>query len=556
VRTAGDELDRLQQIAQAAPPTTDKQRETTSWSIPVDPGEWAKVPCWRSRGHWQDTLLDLQLEHDPAWLEARAIWKMAARTVAAVGYVLAEAADGKTGRHVTLSYDTIRARVLANTENSPGRTIRLTDNSSVRKCVDMLIHVGLLRRMATGRNFLSKEEKAEAFHTHGGHQNAAANVFACTLPQHLAATPAAARQPTEPAPTGTAAAAPAQPVQNPGCTDTISALSTFPTVKPSSPVNSDHLTPRGFERATRAQPQQKRVIREDASGYVPEMGRSLERHILIGKLDQWAFGAFTAPRTGKRGQLLRTHIGQVEHILTKAGIDVDAWAWWQIAEQIERAYATDKLTAAERIAASGDPLAYFAWMIHHTIPAGDQPRTIIPATPLNPAYQPPTRPAPLPVAPTRSAAELAADQQAADATIQRIRDEESTRRDARRQQLRVQRRALTDVLLGHGKHPADFPSTVRDLHSQIQALHEHLTGHGWTLDQDELNAGEIRWTDETSRLPHPASKEIADVTAIRFITPQTAAATHHYQLEQAGVPLTYPRLSISQLHTALARRAR
>jgi hypothetical protein len=566
VRTAGDALDRLQQFEQAAPPTPDgRTRETSSWSIPIDPGAWAAVPCWRSRRHWRDTMLDLQVENHPLWLEARARWKMASRTVFAVGYVLSEAAEGKTGRHVTISYDTVRARVLANTENAPGRTIRLTSNSAVAKCVKMLEHVGLIRFMATGRNFMSREEKAEAFHTHGGQQSAAANVFACTLPQHLAAPEAGA----QPAPE--AAAARTEPVETPAPTNTISALSPNRSLNSPLPVNSDHPSRRGLERPTGAQPRQKKVFREDASACVPESGRSLHRQVLLARLDQWSSGkplilhpnaattadgdvprgSLSAEKPGKRVPWRRNHIGRVEHALLAAGVDLNAWQWWQIIEQLERAYATDKLTAAQRVANSGDPLAYFTWMIRHTIAPGDEPRTIIPFTPWNPAYQPaaPVHHEPSPPSPSPTPAE----RQAIDATLETLHHDAAAARDARRHQLHTERRQLTDVLLGDGKHPSDFPTIVRDLHAEIQALHERLIARGWTLDHDELARGEIRWTNERTRTrPAPGQQ---DVTSIRFITPERAGTHHHYNLNQVGTPATLLRLTLPQLHAALDRTA-
>nr|AAR27480.1 RepA [Leifsonia xyli subsp. cynodontis] len=567
VRSAGELFDQLQQFAQAAPPAPEgRVRETSSWSIPIDPGAWAAVPCWRSRQHWLDTLLDLQTAHDPRWLEARTRWKMAARTVFAIAYVLAHAADRETGRHVTVFYDTVRARVLANTTAAPGRPIRLTSNSAIAKAIKMLEHIGLIRFMATGRNFLSREEKAEAFHTHGGQQAAAANVFACTLPQHLAA-PADSAQTTADG----AAPAPAQAVENSGPTSPISALSPLRSPNLPSSENLHHPSQGGLERPTGAQPGQKRVFREDASANVPESGRSLHRQVLLARLDQWSSGkplvlhphaarpadgdlprgSLSAEKPGKKVPWRRNHIGRVEKALEAAGVDLDHWQWWQIVEQLERAYATNKLTAAQRIASSGDPLAYFTWMIRNTIAPGDDPRTIVPYTPWNPAYQPATPPADQ--APAPSPAPTLAERQAIDTTIQTMRDDAAAARDARRHQLHIDRRQLTDVLLGEGKHPSDFPTIVRDLHNEIQTLHERLTNHGWTLDRDELHRGEIRWTNETTRTTRPQPSGAEAVTSIRFITPEHAGIHHHYNLNQAGTPNTFLRLTLPQLHAALDR---
>ncbi|UAJ81773.1 hypothetical protein IT072_20735 (plasmid) [Leifsonia sp. ZF2019] len=572
VRTAREALDSLEEFARQAPPTPEgRVREKTSWSIPIEPGAWAAVPCWESRRQWRDILLDLQNDNDPLWLEARAKWKMANRTAFAVAYVLSEAADGKTGRHVTISYRTVRARVLANTSRGSGRPIRIGD-SAVAKCVKMLEHVGLLRRMATGRNMLSREERAEAFHTHEGTQTAAANVFACTTPARLAA---AGGTPLASSPAARTAA-PVRPVDK-SCTDTtISDLSPLRSSNTTGPENLDHLPLREMERSSSAQPGIKRVVSEEASAYVPETPRTPGRIELLARLDQWSSGkdmilspdtaapadpaqlrgAFTRERIGKSGFPLVNRIGRLEAALLQAGVDLDAWTWWQIVEQVERRFATDKLTAAARVAAADDPIGYFTWMVKATITAGDTPRTITPPSPWNPAYQPAaataSRPAPAgpsPAAPVDDQADVVD----AEFTLSQLHAAAAAERDTRRAQLRTARRAITDVLFGEGRHPHEFETPARDLHAEIQALHERLTRRGWTLDLHELAQGEIRWNDERTRTPHPADG-LEPVTSIAFIVPRTAGTHAHYNLNTAGTPTTHLRLTLPQLHTALDRR--
>jgi hypothetical protein len=503
------------------PPSQRPTPSPRSWAIHVPAEEWAKIPAWWSGGHWFDTLLDWMpsLERD----KARKRWHVADATLLAIAHVLRYAAEPSTGRHVTLSYATIRARVQANTEAGEGRTIRLKADESVRLAIRTLEAGGFLHVHATGRNLLSREEKAEAFETHGGRQEQAANVLALTLPA-------------------------LQAVENSGPTDIVLGLTAPVLAKPSSSVDLEQQSPREMERATRARPNGKRVDSDDHSTYVPERGRSLDRQRLLAHLDRHYGGVLAGPRLGKSGKLLKRHIGQVEHALISAGVDLNAWAWWQIAELVDARHSGEKTTSHQRIAAADDPLSYFIWMVKQVIRPGDAPRTIVPSIPID--FTPPQPPAAATGSGQPPAPTAAVDDAAADA-IERIRCDTATELQQRRARLAEERRMITDNLLGAGMQPADFPEIVRTLHAEIQRMHEILTRRGWMLDHDELHHDVILWTHPASYVNVDDQDDRNTTTSIRFAPPATAADRDMYVLNTAGRPHTDQSHSLGGILRAL-----
>lgn len=479
------------------PPSAKAEPSPRSWAIHVPAEEWAKIPAWWSGAHWFDTLMDWTLT--PEREKARQRWHVADATLLAIAHVLRYAAEPSTGRHVTLSYATIRARVLANTEAAEGRTIRLKADESVRLAIRTLEAGGFVHVHATGRNLLSREEKAEAFETHGGHQEQAANVMALTLPALKA-------------------------VDNLASVDPVLALTASIPSEPSSSVDLKRQSPRGMERAPRARLNRSRGFSDDPSANVPEKVRSLDRLRLLAHLDRHYGGSLAGPRLGRSGKVLTRHIGQVEHALTAAGVDLDAWTWWQIADLVDARHSGDKTTAQQKITAAADPLRYFIWMVKQVITPGERPRTIIRTTPVELATHSPARhdgnqpPAPIP----------AAERQAIDDTIDGIREQAAAEAQAQRARRLHERRRITDVLLGEGMHPADFPVAVRKLHTEVQQVHDLLTGRGWQLDETELQHGDVVWSNPKSAADVPADADLNSMTTIRFTPPVTANDHHTY----------------------------
>ncbi|MBN9631804.1 MAG: hypothetical protein J0I18_14525 [Actinobacteria bacterium] len=482
------------------PPSPRDEPAPRSWAIHVPAEEWAKIPAWWSGGHWFDTLMDWMLT--PEREKARQRWHVADATLLAIAHVLRYAAEPATGRHVTLSYATIRARVLANTEAAEGRTIRLKADESVRLAIRTLEAGGFVHVHATGRNLLSREEKAEAFETHGGHQEQAANVMALTLPALKA-------------------------VDNSASVDPILGLTASVPAKPSCSVDLEQQSPRGMERATRARPNRNMGFSDDPSANVPEKVRSLDRLRLLAHLDRHYGGSLAGPRLGKTGKLLTRHIGQLDHALTAAGVDLDTWTWWQIADLVDARHSGDKTTAQQKITAAADPLRYFIWMVKQVITPGDKPRTIIRTTPVEHAT-------PSPGHGSRPPAPTAAERQSIDTTIREIHQQTADELQAQRTRRATERRRITDVLLGEGMHPADFPAVVRKLHTEVQQVHELLTTRGWRLDHLELDHGDIVWINPKQKAGIPDDADLNAVTTIRFAPPATADDRDTYVVNRAG----------------------
>lgn len=500
-------------------PGSEDEPTPKSWAIHVSAAQWNTVPAWWSGQHWFDTLLDLIGTPEHAAAKARNY--LADRTLLAIAHVLRFAADPATGRHVTLSYATVRACVCENTRNGEGRTIDLRSDEVVRRAVRVLEDLGLAHVHATGRNLLSREEKAEAFSLHGRHQERAANVIALTIP-----TP--------------------QPATQTPSADTILDLTAEDPVKTPVTTICSHQS-RKMERASRARLLKVGVFSGEER-QVPQVGRSLERQRQLAWLDKHFGGALAGPRIGKRGQLLHRHIGQLDHVLARAGIDLDRWQWWQIVEQIEREFSTPKRTAVDRVIAVDDPLRYFAWMLKQVIKPGDQPRTIIPTPPVDTTAIDRTTP-PHPTVPAAHAGPGTARPTLRAAT--------EPGKDS--SQLKRERRRLTEALLGPDRNPAEFPAHIQRLHTEVQTMHEYLTRRGWTLNHHELDVyGDVEFVYEPSRTAitdnhvrrylHDTGDAINTVTTIRFIPPRYADKHHHYNVNIVGQQATDTTHPASWVH--------
>lgn len=501
------------------PPSLKDEPAPRSWAIHVPAEEWAKIPAWWSGTHWFDTLMDWMLT--PEREKARQRWHVADATLLAIAHVLRYAAEPATGRHVTLSYATVRARVRANTEAAEGRTIRLKADESVRLAIRTLESGGFVHVHATGRNLLSREEKAEAFETHGGRQEQAANVMALTLPALKA-------------------------VDNRASVDPVLGLTASVPSKPSSSVDLEQQSPRGMERATRARPNRNRGFSDDPSANVPERVRSLDRLRLLAHLDRHYGGSLAGPRLGKTGKVLTRHIGQLDHALTAAGVDLDAWTWWQIADLVDARHSGDKTTAQQKITAAADPLRYFIWMVKQVITPGEKPRTIIRTTPVQHATPSHAR-----HDESRPPAPTGAERQSIDTTIREIHRQSADELQLQRTRRATERRRITDVLLGEGMHLADFPTVVRKLHTEVQQVHELLTTRGWQLDHIELDHGDIVWINPKQKADIPDDADLNTSTTIRFAPPAAAGDRDMYVVNRAGSAHSDRAVTLGQLFRGL-----
>lgn len=302
-----------------------------------------------------------------------------------------------------------------------------------------------------------------------------------------------------------------------------------------------------MERAPRARLNKSKVFPDNLSTPVPEKGRSLDRLRLVAHLDRHYGGALAGPRLGKSGKLLTRHIGQLDHALTAAGVDLDAWTWWQIAELVDARHSGNKTTAQQKITGAADPLRYFIWMVRQVIAPGDRPRTIIHTTPVEHATHSPARhdanraPAPIP----------AAERHAIDNTIDRTQQQSAAEIQDQRARRVDERRRITDALLGVGSHPADFPAVVRKLHTEVQQVHELLTHRGWELDRTELEFGTVLWTNPKSTVEIDSRDDKNSISSIRFTPPATADEHDTYVINVAGDDHTDHPLNLGGLMRAV-----
>ncbi|WP_407791912.1 Replication protein, putative repA (plasmid) [Streptomyces sp. L7] len=150
-------------------------------------------------------------------------------------------------------------------------------------------------------------------------------------------------------------------------------------------------------------------------------------------------------------------------------------------------------------------------MVKQVITPGEKPRTIIRTTPVQHAT-----PSPAQHDGSRPLAPTAAERQSIDTTIREIHQQTANELQAQRTRRATERRRITDVLLGEGMHPADFPAVVRKLHTEVQQVHEILITRGWQLDRVELDHGDIVWINAKQKADIPDEADLNTSTTIRF----------------------------------------
>lgn len=150
-------------------PKPKKRRiKTLSWSLPVPEGAYAKVRCWYSRDVWLEQL-EAHLCSDEG-VSVRGEFRMTVKTVMQVARADAQCAEGRTGRNVTTSHETV-----GNTIGRSGKT--------VQRARSIMVKLGYANVLVNGR-YLTTEERAQAFDAHGGKQIRAASVRALTVPEN------------------------------------------------------------------------------------------------------------------------------------------------------------------------------------------------------------------------------------------------------------------------------------------------------------------------------------------------------------------------------------
>lgn len=472
-----------------------------SWALPVSDGTLKEIGIWRGSAHWFDTVMDMV--SSPAREALRDRHVVADNTLLQVADQYRSYANWATGHGVSVAHGTV-ARAIDKSEKTVQRATRLLEE------------LGLMVTLRVGRSILTADEKAEAFQTHGNRQLRAANVAALTLP----------------------------PVEKIPSRDENVHLTTPPT---NHHTSRDHLEQQRrasahMEAAPQLRQRQEQVFSTVARPPAPE-ARPLTTQRYLAELDRRFDG-----RLG-----LHHHIGNLERVLRRAGVDLQLWTVDDLATTIEKRFPT----ARERLHTAKEPLRYFAWMLSHTITPGETP----PRVELDERAR-------------RRAAEREAfhlEQEQVRARLAADDPQEFERITAamRREQAEARRRAaarlqvsdsaaITQSLLGAGRRPHEFDVDVRKLHDRVLAIHRYLTDRGWVLNRDEIDAG-VEWTWQASRI-----SEIPDdtygTTTIYFTPPDDTSAAQILTLGLAGdswqadEPLTdaalYERIRPIETHRA------
>ncbi|WP_431030915.1 hypothetical protein [Plantibacter sp. RU18] len=453
-----------------------------SWSLPVPEGIYDTIGIWRGSSHWFDTVMDLVAS--PAREALRDQYSMADATLLRIADEYRNYADWATGHNVHVAHGTI-----AKTLGICART--------VQRATRILEALGLATTLTFGRSILSADEKAEAFQTHGHRQTRAASVVALTLP----------------------------PVEDIPSRDTNVHLPTYP---PADETSHDSLEQQRRASAhTEAAAQLGRRQRQRppaaAQPSAPEV-RPLAIHRYLAELD-FHFGH----RLGQD-----QHIGHLERVLRRAGVDLQLWTVQDLATAVENKFPS----AHDRLHSAKEPLRYFAWMLGRTVAPGDRPvRVELGAQARRRAvereqFQRENE---------RVRARLAADDPTEFERItEAMRAEQAeeyqhqTLSRWKDDRMQTDSAAITQNLLGPGKRPKDFDADVRELHDRVLSIHRYLTDRGWSLNRDEIRDC-VEWNWNPSRLS-TVPEEAWEATSISFESPQTLDVERILTVGLAGTP--------------------
>ena len=291
-----------------------------SWSLPVPEGAYAAVPCWWGSDAWFDALMDAL--STPQRAELRQKWSVRDSTLLAIANLYRGYADPDTGRGITVSHETIAAK------------LELSEKT-VQRATRLLEALGFAVTLVTGRSLLSAEEKAEAFQTHGGRQTHAANVLALTLP------------PVDKSLTEDENVH----LNSPG----LPGLTSYETLSRQKRAGAHS------EDAPRPELRQKQQNSARPSSHLPG-ARPLGLHQYLAALDKHYAGALG------RGH----HMGQIERLLRRCGVAIDQWSVRDLVARIDTTFPDSHM----KLHAADDALRYFGWMLRRAIVPGEMPPQI------------------------------------------------------------------------------------------------------------------------------------------------------------------------------------
>lgn len=296
-----------------------------SWTLPAPEGAYGALVAWQSGAAWFDAVMDVLHTGEGEALRRRA--RVAADTLLRVAYDDRRSADQLTGRGVATAHETVAERLGMSSK-------------TVQRARHLLEALGLAVTVVEGR-YLTTSERRQARATHGGHQVRAASTRALVMPP--------------------AYRAPASSVDD---VDEDSAAVENVHLPPREGVKtSSHLSERSPRRArTRARvaTASRRPAETDVRGSTgPREPRSLDVQRLAAGL------CHRMPWLDRRGR----HVGQVCDLIERHGLAGRGWTVTRLLDEVNRRARELRLRVAA-IDDQRDPLAYFAWLLRVTIPAG------------------------------------------------------------------------------------------------------------------------------------------------------------------------------------------
>ncbi|WP_162564415.1 MULTISPECIES: hypothetical protein [Microbacterium] len=324
-RNAGD-FDAVLGVSGAAPAqdaTSAPARERMgSWTLPAPAGAYGALVAWPSAPAWFDAVMDVLRTPDGEAARRRA--KVAPDTLLRVAYADRTAADQRTGRGVATAHETVAAQLGMSSK-------------TVQRARQLLEAMGLAVTVAEGR-YLTTTERRQARAKHGGDQVRAASTRALVMP-------AGYRPPVDAAD------------ENLGAVENVY-------LPPSTGVNSSsHLSERSPRRAharasKAAAPRRPAKTKSTAAKGLREP-RSLEVQRLAAGLCR------RMPWLDRHGR----HVGGLCDLLERHDLVGRGWTVERLLHEVDRRAVKSKLRVAA-IDDQRDPLAYFAWLLRATLPAG------------------------------------------------------------------------------------------------------------------------------------------------------------------------------------------
>ncbi|MDI9915384.1 hypothetical protein [Rhodococcus sp. IEGM 1379] len=293
VREATENVARIETLN-----STSNQRGN-SWALPVETGTYARTPIWSGRAQWQHQVRTLL--NSPTGTQLCKTNAVSTETAFAVAVTHASFAEGKTGRGITASRETIAA--------SAGVSI-----TAVKRARRVLAVLGVATELVRGR-YLRKIESMAAEAHHGHRQFRAASVWALTSPRSVVTAttaPAKKRERSSRATLRTAAHRARTATQLSPQSDARGPLS------PSGGFVLQSLV-RKFS-PTRAQAHAGKIIHPTTT-----TPRPIELQRAAGQLVAHAPALKTAG-----------HIGAICDILEQAGIDTTQWTGRDIARELTK----------------------------------------------------------------------------------------------------------------------------------------------------------------------------------------------------------------------------